>query len=185
MGALVIGVLATYAIVVSGNIRDRDLKHELKNKDESIAKANAQGEEAKAEAAKANLELERLRAPRTLSVEQRLRIIEPVKIFHGTTFDVVTYPGDPEPLAFSNVIAETLVRAGWTLNPNHNPPGTLLSLASGVVVVVSNHAGSQARLAGMALLESLKLEGVDARLAYSGGLQINPIMIAIEIQVAK
>jgi hypothetical protein len=56
VGALIVGVLATYAIVVSGNIRDKELKRELKDKDDQIA--NARGEEAKAVSAEANVRAE-------------------------------------------------------------------------------------------------------------------------------
>jgi hypothetical protein len=174
VGALVVGVVATYAIVASGNIRDKELKLE-------IADANARGEEAKAEAAKANLELERFKAPRTLTVEQRVRITEKLKAFHGTIFEVVTYPGDSEPLAFMNLIAETLVRAGWEYNIKHGR-SFLLSVASGVVVVVSTKAPPKADEAGKALLASLISEGVAARLGYDS-LQVNPTTIAIKIQV--
>src|ERR1700730_10377726 len=41
--ALILGVIATYAIVVSGNIRDKELKHELaesNERTESLRKSN-------------------------------------------------------------------------------------------------------------------------------------------------
>ena len=36
VGALMVGVAATYAIVVSGNIKEANLKRELKEKDDAL-----------------------------------------------------------------------------------------------------------------------------------------------------
>ena len=173
VGALVVGVMATYAVVVSGNIRDKELKGE-------IAEANARGEEAKAEAAKANLELERLKAPRTLTDEQQLRMAEKLKAFRGTTFEMVTYPRLIEPARFSATISALLVRAEWELHV-HTGKNFLLENGSGVVVVASTHSPGAQRVA-KTLLESLVSEGVAARLDHDS-LRINPIKIDIQIQV--
>jgi hypothetical protein len=65
VGALVLGLLSTYAIVVSGNIKEANLKRELKDKDtaleeykvnaaQRIADANSAAEAAKEGAAKAS-----------------------------------------------------------------------------------------------------------------------------------
>lgn len=177
--AVVVGI-ATYAVVILQRQEISASKDEFEryklDAGQSIAEAGAR-------AAEANLELERLKAPRSLTAEQQLRIMEKVKLFHGTTFEVTTYPGEPEPAAFSSVIADILVRAGWVLNPNDSR-GSLLGLASGVVVVVGKQAGAKAEQTGEALLESLTSEGVSARLG-SASLQVNPITIAIQIQIAK
>lgn len=150
---------------------------------EAVAQANERAAQAEARAAEANLELAKLKAPRSLSSTQQNRIMEKLKKFSGTTFEVITYPGEPEPVAFSSTIAEILVSAGWRFNPN-NSRGSLLGLASGVVVVIGKQAGAQAEETGKALLEALASEGVSAKLGYDS-LQINPVAIAIKIQVGK
>lgn len=149
-----------------------------------IAKANEQAAIAEALAAESQLELAKFKAPRTLTDEQRKRIAEKVNAFSGTTFEIITYPGEPEPANFSNLIAETLVQAGWIFNPN-NTSGSLRGLASGIVVNVGKQAGSMATQAGKTLVESLTAEGVSARLVGSASLQVNPISIAIKLQVGK
>lgn len=187
--ALVFGAIAAIALVVTTRIgitrakqlsdvqaeligaKDRQLAIDLRDKDKKIAEADARAVEAQ-------LELARLTAPRTLSVEQQNRIGEKLKAFHGTTFEVVTYPGEPESVAFSQVIANTLVRAGWALNSDQGH-GFLLGLASGVVVVVGKQAGPQAEQAGTTLVESLISEGVAAKLGSAS------IVTMIKIQVAK
>ena len=156
---------------------------ELARTTESAAKAGERAAQAEARAAEANLELAKLKAPRTLSEQQRNRITAKLEPFKGTTFEIVTYPGEPEPVAFSDLIATMLTNAGWVSNPN-KASGSLMGLASGVVVVVGKQAGQNAEQAGMVLLNALKSEGVMAKLAY-GSLQVNPIPIAIELQVAK
>ena len=179
IAAVFVGI-STYAVINLQKVEAEDAKNDLEKYKLDAGQKIA---EAVARAAEANLELERLKAPRTLTAEQQLRITEKVKIFHGTTFEVITYPGEPEPVAFSSIIAGILVRAGWTLNPN-NSHGSLLGLASGVVVVVGKQAGAKAEQSGTVLLESITSEGVDARLG-SASLQINPTSIAIQLQVGK
>ncbi len=71
VGALIVGVLATYAIVVSGNIRDVELKRGLKDKDDQIANATARGEEAKAVAAESNVRAEEAKE-RTLNAAKEV-----------------------------------------------------------------------------------------------------------------
>lgn len=174
VASLVFGVLATGAIVISGNIREERLKRE-------IASTNLRAEQANAEAAKANLELERLKAPRKLTLDQQDRIFNRAKAFGGTTFEIVTFPWEPEAAGFANTIADILVRSGWNLNPN-KVKNSILGHASGVVVVVGKQSGQAGQQIGHALLESLISEGVIARLITSS-LQINPTSITIQIQV--
>lgn len=172
--SLILGVLATGAIVISGNIREERLKRE-------ISTTNLRAETANAEAAKANLELERIKAPRKLALDQQERILNKARLFAGTTFEIVTFPWEPEAFLFSNTIADILVRAGWTLNPN-NVDNSILGHLSGVAVIVSKHSGQTGQQIGQVLLESLVSEGVTARL-MTLSLQINPTAITIQIQV--
>jgi len=164
-------------------IKDHRFEVNMSQLDIDAAKANERAANAEVRAAEANLELAKLKAPRTLSLEQQDRVVEKLKKFSGTTFQIITYPGEPEPAAFSNIIASILVRAGWQFNPN-NSRGSLLGLASGVIIVVGRQAGTIAEEKGKSLLEALVSEGISAKLGYSS-LQINPVAIEIKIQVAK
>lgn len=150
--------------------KDRETKH-----DEVIEKIE--------ETAEAKRELEKIKAPRTLSLEQQNRILNKLKQFPGTTFVTTTYPGQPEAVEFSNAIADTLVRAGWIFNPN-NSRGSLLGSAEGIVVVVGKQAGIKAEEKGKALLDALISEDILATLGYNS-LVVNPIAIEIKIQVAN
>jgi hypothetical protein len=68
---------------------------------------------ANANAAQANLELARMKAPRTLSEEQRERVISVLKPFAETQFDIGLVQGDPEATEFMTVIEVVLQKAGW------------------------------------------------------------------------
>lgn len=174
VASLVLGVLATGAIVISGNIREERLKRE-------IAATNLRAEQANAEAAKANLELEQLRAPRAFTPEQQLRISEKLKVFQNLIFETVTYPGSTEPSLFSANVAQVLKQAGWK---HYEHPGRhyLFELGSGIIVVIGKQGPPEAETAGKVLLDALISEGFSARLGYRS-LGVDPIQIAIQIQV--
>jgi hypothetical protein len=121
VGALLVGVAATYAIVVSGKSRDEALKSELAAQNTRAAELARQTEilklsvgEAEQRAAEAKLALEKFKAPRVLNQEQQSAVSAAVKPFAGTIFDAGIGPkGDPEPLYLLRSIHAALVRAGW------------------------------------------------------------------------
>ncbi len=69
---LILGVVSTVLIVWMGNTKEEYLKRDLANTHERAAKAELL-------AANTNLELEKFKAPRSLAVEQHVRIIENLK----------------------------------------------------------------------------------------------------------
>jgi hypothetical protein len=122
VGALVIGVIATYGIVVSGNVKEAALKRDL-------ATAGATAETARAEAAKANERAQQLRAdnlalqagirPRrfsfmgwTVHPERVAAIYAQLKPYAGTIALIQVVP-DFEAQMFARDIASVLVANGW------------------------------------------------------------------------
>lgn len=102
VGALIIGVVSTYAIVVSGNIKEAALRRE-------VAAAGAVAETAKANAATANLEATRLRleldreiqkrAPRFLADDQKTAMFDELS---GKISEIaIVVQNDPEAQAFA------------------------------------------------------------------------------------
>jgi hypothetical protein len=87
-------------------VRDRQLTMDLKEKDEKIAEANAR-------AAESLLALERFKKPRRLSSEQHALLVENLKRFAGTEYDLAA--NDPESLDFALDIERALGDAGWTI----------------------------------------------------------------------
>lgn len=86
--------------------KDRQLAIDLKGKDEKIAEANAR-------AAEAMLALEKFKRPRRLTSEQHALLIEKLKPFAGTEYDLAAK--DPEPLDLALDIESALRAAGWTI----------------------------------------------------------------------
>ena len=77
-----------------------------------IAKANERAANAEKSAAEANLALEKLKTPRTLSLEQQTRVSAAVHGFPKTPFDIFASV-DPEAADLANKIEGALLLAGW------------------------------------------------------------------------
>jgi hypothetical protein len=101
IAALVLGVISTYAIVASGNIRDSALRREVAN--------------ANARAAEAELALAKFRTPRAnlLTPEVKSSIVEKLKPFARTKFDVGHDQIDREVWDFLWNFEPLLTEAGW------------------------------------------------------------------------
>ena len=141
VGALVVGVLATYAVVVSGNIRDSNLKRELTASGERIARlkhetarlrakerfvdeallSSAQSGRANALAATALRTLtEEIAISQGLMISgnaseaaRSLRIIPKVTPFAGKQFDAVATSSNIELETLLGSLAAALRAAGW------------------------------------------------------------------------
>jgi hypothetical protein len=98
LASLVIGVISTYLIVSMGNIKEEYLSRDLAAMHER--------------AANAELELAKIRTPRTLTLEQQESIAASLKQFSGTSFDVAS-DTDKEAVDFAGQIEDTLAKAGW------------------------------------------------------------------------
>ena len=135
VGALMVGVAATYAIVVSGNIKEANLKRELKEKDDAletykltvdgkVADAKREGIEAgktagdalvraaglEKEAATARLETEKLKqvvAWRTLSPDVRAKL-DKVLASKPASVNLRYMDGDPEAMYLGVQMTEVL-----------------------------------------------------------------------------
>jgi hypothetical protein len=83
-----------------------------------ITGAEERAKVAEQRASEANLEIERLKTPRSISPEQRGRIVNKLKPFSTLpfTFSVML---EPEPLALMEEISEVLKTADWTRVPYH------------------------------------------------------------------
>jgi hypothetical protein len=122
---LVVGVILVavgpYGVVVKGSAKEHfaDERISANEKEtarakESAAQADARAAEANQKAQEASLELARLKAPRGLTLEQRDRIVDKLKQFSGTEYDITVSDTDPEILNFVFTIEVVLSTAGWT-----------------------------------------------------------------------
>jgi multidrug efflux pump subunit AcrA (membrane-fusion protein) len=133
--ALAGGILTGAALFVSAWVSSNIADVVQQDADQRILEARTRGDEARADAAKANqhaseaaeraaeaeqraaeanLELARIKAPRTLRPDQQEHVIAMLKPFAGTQFDVGLVQGDAEAAEFMTVIEAVLQAAGWT-----------------------------------------------------------------------
>jgi hypothetical protein len=67
----------------------------------------------------AELQLEKIRAPRLIDEDQKTRLIKRLRAFSGIHFDLAIRP-EPEPQAFAEQVASTLQAAGWIRQAKQN-----------------------------------------------------------------
>ena len=132
VGALLV-LVGTVMVAWTGSIRDRYTEERTLHHEADIAAANAQAEHAKLEAAKANdsaaranlaaeiervarLQLEAKLADRVITPEHQQKLIKSMSQFRGQTIDAIVLGGGSEIAAFSQVLLDSLLRAGILLN---------------------------------------------------------------------
>ena len=98
-----------------------------------VADAEARAARANAAASQAQLELAKLKQPRTIAPEDQTKIIAELKGFAGQNFSFSVFR-DPEALALVRVIDDTLKSAGWRRVPSQ--------IGAIVVDVAGNTAGT-------------------------------------------
>lgn len=197
VGALVVGVLATYAIVVSGSMRDSALKLELSTAGERTAalekettEARAAIAEANARAAEANLALAKLTTPRSISPEQEEKITETLKEFAGTPFDFAITP-NPEPVSLMNRLAAILTGAGWDWKSvsevivfmQQGKPNVGMATLTGLKVQIDHSKLQEWEKPVVALTDALKAVGLDAEAEQLINGIVNPNAIHIRIGI--
>jgi hypothetical protein len=135
------------------------------------------------------LELEKFKAPRTLSSEQQARVVEKVRRFAGAQFDGAWTGLDPEIDLLFTAIEQTLVAAGWKGVPYtgtsqiYGRKGYIdvgQANAFGVLVNVNTAQNPELVSAAMELVVSLTEEGIGVGLQTGGGfVSANPNTIHI------
>jgi hypothetical protein len=178
-------VLILRAIVASGAAdREASLK---------VANAIARAAEADTRALDAQLALEKFKAPRRLTTEQRTQISEKLRQFGGQEFTGSVVPGLADALPLWRQIAGSLRDANWTLV---NPASTSIDQFVPVALSATTRPGVGILYSPLGwtsvpnlhthaekLAEALNEEGIDAFAwpAHGSGVEINPNAIRIEI----
>jgi hypothetical protein len=145
-----------------------------------VASLNKEAGVARRDAAQANLELAKLKAPRTLDSAQRQRIIAAINRFKGTRFDLAVVPFDQETDDFGAAIQSVLVSAGW-IHTQSTEFGFSYEL-SGVGIRFAPPRRTELEPACRAIASALIAEGIKATVAAAeAGLVDNPAVINIRI----
>src|SRR3954453_16071175 len=127
---LVGGVIFTFVIVRSTNVKEHHWDVARDQSQERISQLQAESDKARAaiadakvrvavaekQAADANLEILRLKTPRSISAEQAVRITSKAKNFTRTPY-IFTVFNDPEATDLLSQIETTLTLAGWVEQP--------------------------------------------------------------------
>lgn len=162
--------------------RERDATAKsLAETNSRAAEANERAKEAEARAAEANLELEKLRTPRTLAPEQKKRLIAALKPFADTWIELFSYPGNDEARRLRDQIAEVLKEAGWHSERPGTPHLTPEAMvpADGILIEVAPHAEAREREAADVLAEALRAEN----LAVTGSVRMMNLGLKVRLTV--
>ncbi len=137
VGALIVGVLATFAIIVSGNIKEGYLKRGIAEAGQQAAEADARAAEANRKAEEERLErlkLEAKIAPRRLNADQQRAIAAALKSFAGRKVMVKSYAQDVEAAILGKQIIESLKSANIDVSDKILSVSSLGSIALAVHV---------------------------------------------------
>jgi hypothetical protein len=145
--------------------------------------------EARERAQEAELELTKLKTPRTLTPEQQQRVTATLRKFAGQEFAGQVAPGSEDARPLWETLDKALRAANWVrvapygLAVGDPPAGVALAPTSGVTVFVAASRTNEVAATAQALASALMSEGLIAGLSASAGPQMEqrPNVIVIEI----
>jgi hypothetical protein len=136
------------------------LNLEVAQANERAANAIKASSKAQAHAAESELELAKLKAPRSISEEQAEEIANALRKYPSQQFQIATFWDLKEPVELSKRLYAILLKAGWTYaKPEH--PGIILGGLEGIHVF-ANPALPGTKAAGDALVTALNGAGLTA-----------------------
>lgn len=134
IASLVCGVVATYGIVISGNIKDANFKEKLKIADEHIEVLKNETEDLRHK----NLLLEKQMQPRRLSGAETSKIVKSLSSNPPQAVFVASKSLNSEATDFSEDISAALKSAGWAIFTTH----TWVGNGAGITVGSVNNTAS-------------------------------------------
>ncbi|MHB8885257.1 MAG: hypothetical protein ACYC5H_09230 [Methylovirgula sp.] len=170
LAATAIGVATTGSIIShkrEAEYAEKALKHFKLETEEKISDANARTAEATEEAQKAQLELVRRTAPRTLGPTRQQEVAIAVRQFAGQRYRVAISQGADDGIAFWESLYVTLKEAGWVCIPMPpgqpavgNPPaGIPIAAAPGIEIVFDPAKETELSASALALGNALHADG--------------------------
>jgi outer membrane murein-binding lipoprotein Lpp len=207
IAALIVGVAATYGVVVSGSIKEAAAKRDADIAAEHIASLNketarlsADAESARAAIADANAraleaqaELAKFKAPRELTREQMEHIAAKLLSFKNISFDSAS-EGDREPLNLLGAIGTSLSSAGWkeiawagvgASIVRSGKPAAGLAIDTGVSIQFDESQRATLEDIAHTLAAALREEGIDAKAQFSSPSMSNANNTAIHVIVGR
>ncbi|MGB7310925.1 MAG: hypothetical protein WBC67_17835 [Candidatus Acidiferrales bacterium] len=170
---LVVGVVATALIVWMGKVKENYSNHELAATNERAARAEQRAADAnaKAEAEQlARVRIEEKLAGWTLDGPAQARVIEKLKPFKGTPFDL---GANPKEVVFMETLDGMLGASGWVRKRPQQAPGAVFQLlldgkarfnyVSGMYIEIALSRIGVWGPAMKALADALDAEGIPTR----------------------
>ncbi len=186
VGALLV-LLGTLGAIWSGGVRDRYSDERIAYDEAQTASANERAAQAEQRAAEANLELARLKAPRTLNAEQQSSVAAQVELFHGQKYCALLPPAGIDTESLWQSLDDTLTRAGWSrvaplgLVVGIPPAGVSINAPPGVFVGVAPTQKDEVGPAAIALAKALTAVGIVAIAGLDNEAEKDPSTIRIVI----
>ena len=149
--------------------KDRQLRQYRTESEVNIAAAEARAAEANLVASEAQLELAKLKAPRTVAPEDQVKMIADLKAFTGQKYSAAVFQ-DPEALELLRVLDAMLRSAGWV--KVKFPIQSILINANGISAPPAFHSGviasigqddNQSVAALLAISDALTRAGIPCR----------------------
>jgi len=188
---VVLGVAGEIQFSRMGFRRDQELK---RRSDKVVAEANARAAMAEQRAADANLELARMKAPRSLSAEQQGRMVVKLAAYTDTPFNIGTILNDTEVFRFEAQLETVLASANrqqinWiggdvVLNRPGKPVIGLISATDLTAGAYREKAETLGR-AAVALADALNEEGIAAKAEIVGDAFINKNRDVVHIVIGR
>jgi hypothetical protein len=149
--------------VANANAMAEDARSMAKGFQSQIAGFDAQAKIAIADAAKANLELAKLKTPRSLSRQQLEAIRSTAALFKGTPYDLWVNL-DSDSTNIMNLLDETLRSAGWVFTPptipiNFSGKAAITSL-SGVIIEIAEEKRPEFERVASLMRSALIAQGI-------------------------
>lgn len=192
IASLVGGVVSTVFVVWMGNIKEDYLNRDLSAARErstvlegQIVESQKSIAEANARAAEANLELERLKAPRVLDESQRKSLIEAAKPFTNQEYCALLPPAGLDTESFWAILNKTLSDAGWKrvdppgLVVGEPPAGVAINAPPGIFLGVAPSPKDKIGAAAVALAKALNEAGIVAEAGLDNEAEKRPEVIRI------
>lgn len=163
--ALIVGVIATFGIIVSSNVKEAALKRDVAEANARAAEANEKAEQERL----ARVKIEVRIAPRKLTQAQQNELTVKLSGLPKQRGTVRASPSTPESEMFARVLAAPLRAAGWDIEPVAGTATATVLYPTGVVIEWATdptnpniHEQGYRAAAAEKLVEVLGEFGVDA-----------------------
>jgi hypothetical protein len=194
IGSLVVGVVSTVLIVWMSGVKEAYWEKDRTESAERVASLVVQGDilrkdtaEANARASEAQLALERLKAPRSISGEQQAQLTALLKPFAGQEYSGMVAGSVPDARALWVMIDKVLTAANWVRMPpwgaavGEPPAGIPIAPSDGVTIFVPAADVAELAPAAKTLASALAAFGIVTVAAADSGPQTRPKIMVVEI----